>query len=164
MNAGNENLNQSIAKILDIVSQSDLHKILDLNQALENLFGDLKQEARQRKPEPDQNNREQTKKHQKEKYDYKSSRAFRELTEHYFYPSIRQNELVSIAIAVANACDLHVERDAKRRKDLLIQWFEKHWETIEPTINNIIVFSKEGDVLNRGGKSNFIPQPTEQLD
>ena len=158
MNFGNDGdldpLNNCITKVLGAIGTEHIDEV---NRMLEDLLNDLKE--KQSRPNPPEQTHDSIqnppKKHQKDKFNYKTCNAYQQLTQTYFYPTIRQNELVSIATAVASRCnDLRVDRDAKRRKDLLIQWYDNHWKEIEPHIKNIIAFNKEGDVLNRGGKTN----------
>lgn len=166
MNFGNEadsdSLNNCIAKLLGALNGPECTKNIDeVNKMLEDLLNDLKE--KQNRPTPPEQNQEsmqgQPKKHQKDKFNYKACKAYQYLTQTYFYPTIRQSELVSIATTVASKCtDLRVDRDAKRRKDLLIQWYDDHWSEIEPHIKNIIAFNKEGEVLNRCGKQNLNAQ------
>lgn len=155
----NESLNTCIARLIGALNAPECSKNVDeVNRMLEDLINDLKE--KQNRPIPPEQTQDsiqgQPKKRQKEKFNYKASNAYKMLTEKYFYPTIRQSELVSIATTVASRCnDLRVDRDAKRRKDLLIEWYETHWDEIEPHIRNIIAFNKEGEVLNRCGKQNL---------
>lgn len=160
--ADNESLTNCIAKLLSAMGNEHIE---DVNRMLEDLLNNLKEKQNRPNPpeQPQDSIQGQTKKPQKDKFNYKASNAYQQLTQTYFYPTIRQSELVSIATAVASRCsDLRVDRDAKRRKDLLIQWYDIHWNEIEPHIKNIIAFNKEGDVLNRGGKQNVLAQQQQQ--
>ncbi|OHS96257.1 hypothetical protein TRFO_37587 [Tritrichomonas foetus] len=156
-------LNLSIVNLLDSLDKNP-GRIPDVNKSLEILLQELKQEKDRPMIHEVENiaAQEPPKKPQKERFEFKKCEAFKQITEVYFYPTIRQSELVSISTVLANACELRVDRDAKRRKDLLYKWFEDHWDQIEPHLKHLIAFNKEGDVLNRNGKNH--PQDSQQQD
>jgi hypothetical protein len=52
---------------------------------------------------------------------------------------ISQQELVSIAEAAAHQMNLRVDRDARRRKIVMIKWFEENWPMIFPVLNWIVL-------------------------
>jgi hypothetical protein len=54
-------------------------------------------------------------------------------------PRLSQEELVSIARLIAKKLDIKLDRDARRRKPVMIKWFEENWESIEPLLGNIIL-------------------------
>ena len=54
-----------------------------------------------------------------------------------FGPNIKHPELVSIASVVAGVLGIKLDRDAKRRKKVLIKWFEENWTIIAPILPKI---------------------------
>lgn len=52
---------------------------------------------------------------------------------------IKHGELVGIAAAIAERANLRLDRDAKRRKNVLIRWFDENWETIEPFLDYVVL-------------------------
>ena len=54
-----------------------------------------------------------------------------------FGPSIKQPELLSIANVLAQNANLKLDRDAKRRKSVLIKWFSENWANIAPIIDYV---------------------------
>jgi hypothetical protein len=56
-----------------------------------------------------------------------------------FGPRLNQEELVSIAELVGNYLGIRLDRDARRRKVVMIKWFEEHWTTIQPLLRLIVL-------------------------
>ena len=56
-----------------------------------------------------------------------------------FGPNIKQPELLSIANVLAQNCNVKLDRDAKRRKSVLIKWFEENWVTISPYLDYVVL-------------------------
>jgi hypothetical protein len=54
-----------------------------------------------------------------------------------FGPKLNQDELVSIGKLVAGTLGIELDRDARRRKCVMMKWFEEHWIEIEPLLWNI---------------------------
>ena len=54
-----------------------------------------------------------------------------------FGPNIKHPELVSIATVASGFLNIKLDRDAKRRKKVLIKWFEENWAEIEPIISRV---------------------------
>jgi hypothetical protein len=52
-------------------------------------------------------------------------------------PKLSHDELVSIGGLVANALQIRLDRDARRRKSVMIKWFEEHWIEIQPILWHI---------------------------
>jgi hypothetical protein len=46
---------------------------------------------------------------------------------------------VSIADLVAKKLDIRLDRDARRRKAVMIKWFNENWEVIEPLLRHIVL-------------------------
>ncbi len=47
---------------------------------------------------------------------------------------IKQNELLSIAQCVSEKTSVELDREAKRRKSVLLKWFDDNWDQILPTL------------------------------
>jgi hypothetical protein len=48
-------------------------------------------------------------------------------------------ELVSIAVLVADRLNITVDIDARRRKVVMFKWFEENWASIEPLLHDIVL-------------------------
>lgn len=64
-------------------------------------------------------------------FDQNKSEAWKVLSIMYG-DQIRQDELISIAEFVSAELNLYIDRDAKRRKCILIKWFDENWSKIGP--------------------------------
>lgn len=69
-------------------------------------------------------------------FDWRHSIAWQELTAQ-FGARLTQSELISIAELVSAHIKLKLDRDAKRRKTVLIKWFQEHWIVIYPILGMI---------------------------
>lgn len=69
-------------------------------------------------------------------FDWKTSIAWQELTAQ-FGNKLSHDELISIAELVSVHARLKLDRDAKRRKTVLIKWFQEHWMIIYPILGMI---------------------------
>jgi hypothetical protein len=56
-----------------------------------------------------------------------------------FGNNIKQPELRSIANVLASHANLKLDRDATRRKSVLIKWFDEHWAQIEPYLDYVVL-------------------------
>jgi hypothetical protein len=68
----------------------------------------------------------------------KDNDVWRKITER-FGPNIKQPELLSIAQVLSSSCNVKLDRDAKRRKSVLIKWFEENWGTISPFLDYVVL-------------------------
>lgn len=59
-----------------------------------------------------------------------------------FGQKVKHPELLSIANVVAKNAQIVLDRDAKRRKSVLLKWFEENWIRISPLLPYVIL---EGD-------------------
>jgi hypothetical protein len=71
-------------------------------------------------------------------FNWRKSPAWRRLGVSYG-PKLNHSELVSIADLVATKLTIKPDRDARRRKIVMIKWFEEHWAAIEPLISYIVL-------------------------
>lgn len=79
----------------------------------------------------------------------KESFVWKEITNR-FGSEIKHGELLSIADVVATNAGIQLDRDAKRRKSVLIKWFEENWLQISPYLKYVIL-------EDRKNQNNFIP-------
>lgn len=56
-----------------------------------------------------------------------------------FGPNIKQAELVNIAQCIADFAKISIDRDAKRRKSVLLKWFEEHWQKVSPYLDYVVL-------------------------
>jgi hypothetical protein len=61
-----------------------------------------------------------------------------------FGNSVKQAELLSMAQVVASQANIKLDRDAKRRKSVLIKWFEENWVAIEPFLQYLVLEEPHG--------------------
>ena len=79
-------------------------------------------------------------------FDGKNSDAWSEICD-AFGPNLSQNELLSIAQVTSFHTKLHLGREAKRRKEVLIKWFQENLVTIRPFLNRLILEDYDGNRL-----------------
>jgi hypothetical protein len=77
-------------------------------------------------------------------FDWRLSYAWAHLS-YNFGPKLSQNELVSIAELMAGMLQIKVDRDARRRKPVMIKWFEENWRQIRPLLANVILDDPESE-------------------
>jgi hypothetical protein len=61
-----------------------------------------------------------------------------------FGSNIKQPELLSMAQVLASHANIKLDRDAKRRKSVLIKWFEENWLSIEPYLQFVVLEDAHG--------------------
>ena len=66
-------------------------------------------------------------------FNWKECEAWKYLCER-FGSHLNQKELISIAELIASKNHLKLDRDAKRRKVVLIKWFQENWEIVKPLL------------------------------
>ena len=71
-------------------------------------------------------------------FNAKDNIAWKEITRR-FGSNIKQPELLSIAQAIANCANIRLDRDAKRRKSVLIKWFNENWNSICSYLNYVVL-------------------------
>ena len=69
-------------------------------------------------------------------FDAKRCPVWRKITQR-FGNAIKQPELLSIARVLADQLNLKLDRDAKRRKSVLIKWFAENWELVGDLIDYV---------------------------
>jgi hypothetical protein len=74
---------------------------------------------------------------------YKSSRAWRELSLR-FGTDLTASELLSVAEVVAFNLSLTVDRKAKRKKSLLVKWFDDNLKDVIPFLNHVRLIDNQG--------------------
>lgn len=80
-------------------------------------------------------------------FEPKNSKAWINLTKR-FGTKISQNQLLSIAEVVSTQLNIGLYREYKRRKEMLIKWFDENYESIWPFIeNNITIIDTEGTTI-----------------
>lgn len=75
-----------------------------------------------------------------------TSRAWREICERYG-SGLNQTELLSLAEVISIHLGLKVDRDAKRRKEVLIKWFDENFDQILPFLDHVILEDSSGKRL-----------------
>ncbi|KAH0785637.1 hypothetical protein GPJ56_010387 [Histomonas meleagridis] len=77
----------------------------------------------------------------------KESLVWKEITRR-FGVNIKQPELVSIATVLANSAKIKLDRDAKRRKTVLIKWFDENYPLISPYLDYVVLQDPNGNPTN----------------
>lgn len=75
---------------------------------------------------------------------YKNSAAWQVITEKYG-DNLNQAELLSLAEVIAAQLNLKVDREAKRRKEVLVKWYDEHLPEIMNLLPLIVLEDKEGN-------------------
>lgn len=84
----------------------------------------------------------------RQNWDASSSGAWKKLTSR-FGPKISQEELLSLAQVVSVQLDIELTREYKRRKEILIKWFDENLDVIWPFIEkNVVVSDIRGQVID----------------
>jgi hypothetical protein len=68
----------------------------------------------------------------------KDSPVWKAITQR-FGSNIKQPELLSMAQVLAAQANVRLDRDAKRRKSVLIKWFEENWTAVEPFLQYVVL-------------------------
>jgi hypothetical protein len=66
----------------------------------------------------------------------KDNRAWTCLTQQ-FGASLNQNNQVQMATLLAGAAHVKLDRDAMRRKSVLVKWFEENWPAVSPFLQYV---------------------------
>ena len=91
---------------------------------------------------------ETQKKKKKDSFNYKDTEAYQMIIDK-FGNNVRQQELIQIACCLSKKIGVKVERDSKRRKDLLFKWFQENIDKISPILHQVVAFGKDGRVLKK---------------
>jgi hypothetical protein len=70
------------------------------------------------------------------KFDSRTILAYQKLGQRFGTP-LRQEDLLTIAGALQPWCPVRLDRDAKRRKTVMLQWFAENWPLLEPCLGYI---------------------------
>ena len=82
-------------------------------------------------------------------FDLKENHIWEELSRR-FGSTIKRGELTNIAQVLADTANIKLDRDAKRRKSVLLKWFDEHWDTIYPLLDYVVL----SDTENADGEEN----------
>ena len=82
------------------------------------------------------------------------SKAWKAICEK-FGPNLNQSELLSIAEVLCSEVNhtqrntpLKVDREAKRRKEVLIKWFDENYPDIQPYLKTIVLEDENGEIID----------------
>lgn len=70
-------------------------------------------------------------------FDPKSSNAWKELSS-LFGLEVKQTFLIEVAKKLSSQLNLPLDREAKRRKSVLIKWFEENWDHVSSHLSQFI--------------------------
>ena len=68
----------------------------------------------------------------------RDNNAWKEISRR-FGSNIKHPELLSIANVLASSANVRLDRDAKRRKTVLIKWFQENWAAISPFLDYVVL-------------------------
>jgi hypothetical protein len=71
-------------------------------------------------------------------FNVKDNPVWKEITAK-FGTNIKQPELLSIADVLARHANIKLDRDAKRRKAVLIKWFNENWTQLQPWLDFVVL-------------------------
>jgi hypothetical protein len=71
-------------------------------------------------------------------FNWKKSQAWQHLCAQ-FGPKLNQEELVSIADLIGSPAGIRPDRDARRRKVVMLKWFEEHWRLVVPLLRFVVL-------------------------
>ena len=69
-------------------------------------------------------------------FDSKDNPVWNEISRR-FGSNIKQGELTNIAKVIAESAQIKLDRDAKRRKSVLLKWFDENWAEIQPFLDYV---------------------------
>jgi hypothetical protein len=71
-------------------------------------------------------------------FNAKDCGVWREITRR-FGRNIKQPGLLSIAAVLAGHANIKLDRDARRRKTVLVKWFEENWSALQPYLDYVVL-------------------------
>ena len=80
-------------------------------------------------------------------FGFQKSQAWKEIVVRYG-DTLSQNELLGIASIVSAKIGVKLDREAKRRKDVLIKWFDENLENIKPYLDFLALEDENGQVFS----------------
>ena len=95
-------------------------------------------------------------------FNMRTSPAWREICRR-FGPSLNQTELLSLAQIIAGQLGLKVDREAKRRKEVLIKWYDENLKAVMEILPYIVLEDGDGNAVvgdeGRDFSNGMIPRP-----
>jgi hypothetical protein len=79
-------------------------------------------------------------------FDVNRSPAWRDIRAR-FGDSLNQSELLSLAEVIGKEIGVKVDREAKRRKEVLIKWFDEHYSSMKSILASIEIEDSEGKLM-----------------
>ena len=73
-------------------------------------------------------------------FQWKESAAWQDITR-FFGPGLSQEELLAIAEILASAAGLKTDREARRRKEVLIKWFDENYNVLRPMFDRLELYN-----------------------
>ena len=80
-------------------------------------------------------------------FDYSRSPAWK-IIKKKGWDNLNQRELLSIASILAEKCNITLDREAKRRKAILIKWFDENLSLLLPAIEFIRLEYDDQPIIN----------------
>lgn len=111
----------------------------------------VKQEALRK----DQQQIREKKDEYREYMDWKDRGILHDLRENFDIESPTLGLLLTIAVALQSICKEHgisLGRQEKRRREILIGWFNKHYDIFKPVIPKLVIEDESGNLAGRLGE------------
>ena len=86
-------------------------------------------------------------------FDPENSQAVKKLTERFGRRT--QSELLSLAQIISEHTEIKLYRESKRRRNLLLAWYEQNFDTIWPFIEQEVIVQEEKEI-------NYSETPAEE--
>lgn len=67
----------------------------------------------------------------------------------YFPGGIGKHELIMIAVLISGHIGIQLDRDARRRRNVLLAWYWEHWSEIFPYLKYVRFECEDGHTLTR---------------
>lgn len=72
----------------------------------------------------------------------------------YFPGGIGKHELIMIALLISDHIGIQLDRDARRRRNVLLAWYWEHWSEIFPYLKYVRFECDDGHILTRDELTN----------
>jgi hypothetical protein len=78
-----------------------------------------------------------------EGFNFKTSLGWQAISTH-FGETLTQTELLSVAKVIGSELGINIDREAKRRKEVLVKWFDEHYEHLSEILPRITLEDDSG--------------------
>lgn len=93
-------------------------------------------------------------------FNYKESRAWKEITDR-FGSKLSQSELLAIAVIISYCDRLKLDREAKRRKEVLIKWFDENIDRCLLYFESMVLVDEGDNITGAANLRHYITSYNE---